>query len=96
MITAYEFKNAFRADTSFDRKNDLAWYNLQSQWVVVTYTHKDKWMGPAVPSYKGNKMPNIIQSCDQIAFEIIAYGMSITRGLNVSSYDTVPLICRLM
>jgi len=80
----------FRADTSFDRKNDLAWYNLQSQWIVVTYTHKDKWNGP-IPSYKGNKMPEFISKLrSKSPLKIIAYGMSITRGLNVSSYDSVP------
>src|ERR1700730_16367918 len=47
----------YRADTSFDRKTDLAWFNLQSQWVTVTYTHDDEWNGPLL-LYKGNKMPN--------------------------------------
>ncbi len=39
-------KMLFRADTSFDKKNNLAWFNLQSQWIVVTYIHNDKWAGP--------------------------------------------------
>jgi lysophospholipase L1-like esterase len=82
-------KMPFRADTSFDTKNNLAWYNLQSQWVVVTYTHKDKWNGP-VPSYKGGSMPKTIAKLkSKSALKIVAYGMSITRGLDVSSYDTV-------
>jgi len=49
----------FTVDTSFDTKKDLAWYNLQSQWVVVTYTHADKWDGP-VPVYKGDKIPRVL------------------------------------
>ncbi len=49
----------FRADTSFDAKKDLAWFNTQSQWVVVTYMHHDKWDGP-VPVYKGDRIPNVI------------------------------------
>jgi hypothetical protein len=80
----------FRADTSFDTKKDLAWYNLQSQWVVVTYTHHDQWDGP-VPQYKGNRMPIVMGKLKaKMPVKIAAYGMSITRGMDVSSYDTVP------
>lgn len=80
----------FKADTSFDRKTDLAWFNSQSQWVVVTYTHHDKWAGP-VPQYKGAAMPHTIAKLKaKQPLKIAAYGMSITRGLDVSSYDDVP------
>ncbi len=86
----------FRADTSFDTKKDFAWYNLQSQWVVVTYTHKDLWTGP-VPGYKGDRMPHTMRRLEEMIrlpvhspFRIVAFGMSITRGLNVSSYDSTP------
>ncbi|MDB5134982.1 MAG: hypothetical protein JWP37_1585 [Mucilaginibacter sp.] len=80
----------FRNDTSFDTKKDLAWFNLQSQWVVVTYTHHDKWDGPT-PIYKGDRMPYVMAKLKAKApLKIIAYGMSITRGMDVSSYDTVP------
>jgi lysophospholipase L1-like esterase len=79
----------FKADTSFDRKTDLAWFNDQSQWVVVTYTHHDSWDGP-VPQYKGGAMPRTIEKLKtKQPLKIAAYGMSITRGLDVSSYDTV-------
>lgn len=86
----------FRADTSFDTKKDFAWYNLQSQWVVVTYTHKDPWTGP-VPEYKGDRMPHTMRRLEEMIrlpvrspLRIVAFGMSITRGLNVSSYDSTP------
>jgi lysophospholipase L1-like esterase len=79
----------FRADTSFDTKKDLAWFNLQSQWVVVTYTHHDKWDGP-VPVFKGSKVPGIIAKLKaKKPVKIIALGMSITRGMDVSGYDGV-------
>ncbi|HTI12697.1 MAG TPA: SGNH/GDSL hydrolase family protein [Puia sp.] len=79
----------FRADTSFDKKN-LAWYNLQSQWVTVTYTHKDAWTGP-VPAYKGDRLPRTMTRLrTHSPLRIVAFGMSITRGLNVSSYDSTP------
>jgi hypothetical protein len=78
----------FKTDSSFDR-HDLAWYNLQSQWVVVTYTHKDKWNGPS-PAYRGEMMPGTLAKLkSKSSLRIVAYGMSITRGMNTSGYDTV-------
>jgi hypothetical protein len=78
----------YRADTSFDRK-DLAWYNLQSQWVVVSYTHHDRWQGP-VPVYSGARLPRVEERLKAGAsVKIVAYGMSITRGMDVSGYDGV-------
>jgi hypothetical protein len=80
----------YRADTSFDSKKDLAWYNIQSQWVVITYTHHDKWKGQ-VPVYKGMQLPNTLAKLrTKKPLIIAAYGMSITRGMDVSSYDTLP------
>ena len=79
----------FWADTSFDKK-DLGWYNIQSQWVVITYTHHDNWDGLA-PVYKGDNMPHVMAKLKAGSpLKIAAYGMSITRGLDVSSYDDVP------
>jgi len=78
----------FRADTSFNKK-DLDWFNIASQWVVVTYTHHDKWNGP-VPHYKGNLLPHTIAKLkSKSPLKIEAYGMSITRGMNVSGYDSI-------
>ena len=75
---------------SFFPKNDLAWYNLQSQWIVVTYVHKDKWNG-SVPSFKGQEMPNTLQKLTSHSpLRIVATGMSITRGMDMSGYDKVP------
>lgn len=80
----------FRADTSFYTKKTLAWYNLQSQWVVVTYIHHDQWNGP-VPQYKGERMPHVMGKLKaKMPIKIVAFGMGITRGMDVSSYDTVP------
>lgn len=78
----------FRPDSSFDKK-DLAWYNLQSQWVVVTYTHHDKWKGP-VPAYSGDRLPRLMARLRSgLPVTVAAYGMSITRGMDVSGYDGV-------
>jgi len=80
----------FRADTSFDTKKDLAWFNTESEWVVVTYAHHDAWSGP-VPAYKGDQMPHSIAKLRaKKPLTIVAYGMSITRGMDVSGYDTIP------
>lgn len=79
----------WRADSSFDRK-DLAWYNLQSQWVVVSYVHHDRWKGP-VPEYSGERLPRLMEKLHSgQPATIVAYGMSITRGMDVSGYDGVP------
>jgi len=80
----------YRTAASFDTKNDLAWYNLQSQWVTVTYTHHDRWTGP-IPSCKGQQLPRLHQKLTAgQPVTIVAYGMSITRGMDVSGYDNVP------
>jgi lysophospholipase L1-like esterase len=82
-------KMAYSADSSFDRVKDLAWYNLQSRWVVVTYTHHDKWAGP-VPVYKGDRLPGVVGRLRAgKPVTVVAYGMSITRGLDVSGFDGV-------
>jgi lysophospholipase L1-like esterase len=76
----------YRADTSFSHKN-FAWFNIQSQWIAVTYTHHDKWDG-VKPEYKGDDMPNTLAKLkSKTPMTIVAYGMSITRGMNVSGYD---------
>jgi lysophospholipase L1-like esterase len=79
----------FRADSSFDSRKNLAWYILQSQWVVVSYTHHDKWPGP-VPLYSGDRLPRLMERLRSgRPVTIVAYGMSITRGMDVSGYDRV-------
>jgi hypothetical protein len=44
-----------------------------------------------VPAYKGDKLPEVMSRLKSGSpIRILAYGMSLTRGLNVSGYDTVP------
>lgn len=75
---------------SFFSDKDLAWFNIQSQWVLVTYIHAGHWKGP-VPSYKGNNLPKTMAKLRaKKPLTIVAYGMSITRGMDVSGYDKVP------
>jgi GDSL-like Lipase/Acylhydrolase family len=78
----------WRADSSFDKK-DLAWFDLQSQWVVVSYVHSDRWRGP-VPVYSGERLTRVMGRLHAGGrVTIVAYGMSITRGMDVSGYDGV-------
>lgn len=78
----------YKSDTSFDSR-DVAWYNLQSQWVVVTYIHHDHWDGP-FPAYKAKNLPHTLAKLKaKSPLKIVAFGMSITRGMDVSNYDWV-------
>jgi hypothetical protein len=71
------------SDTSFSDK-DLAWYDIQSKWIVVTYVHRDRWKG-LVPAFKGQDMPNTIGKLTSGGpLKIVACGTSITRGMDVS------------
>ena len=80
----------FKADTFFNTKNNFAWYNLQSQWIIVTYTHQDNWEGPT-PEYKGDKMPNTLAKLRAGSpVNVVAYGSSITRGMAGSGYSNTP------
>lgn len=79
----------WQADSSFDKK-DLAWFNDQSRWVVVSYVHHHRWKGP-VPEYSGARLPRLMEKLRSgKPVTIVAYGMSITRGMDVSGYDGVP------
>lgn len=76
------------ADTFFEKHN-AAWYDIQSKWVVITYTTKEKWKGPT-PVFRGKGLPlSLARLQDRKPLKIVAYGMSITRGMNVSGYDSV-------
>lgn len=76
-------------DSSFDRQHNLAWYDLQSQWAMVTYTHHNDWQAP-IPPFKGQLLPSTLNKLSHHQpLTILAYGMSITRGMDVSGYDSV-------
>jgi lysophospholipase L1-like esterase len=72
-----------------DHKN-YNWNELQSKWVTVNYIpEKNSWKGPDFP-YKGDNMPKTMRKLKTgNGITIVAIGMSITRGMNVSSYDQV-------
>ena len=89
MIRTVNSSMPFSADTSF-AKTDLAWFNNQSKWVVVSYIHHDSWDG-TTPKFKGQLLPKVLAKLKSgKPLRIIAYGMSITRGMDVSGFDDVP------
>ena len=89
MIRTVNSSMPFSADTSF-AKTDLAWFNSQSKWVVVTYIHHDSWDG-TTPMFKGQLLPKVMAKLKAgKPLRILAYGMSITRGMDVSGFDDVP------
>jgi lysophospholipase L1-like esterase len=70
-------------DSEFE-KGELKWYGVGDKPVVVTYEHNDAWPGPT-PHYGGDQMPNTIQRLKAHApLTVVAYGDSITFGINVS------------
>jgi lysophospholipase L1-like esterase len=73
-----------QSDLDFSNYN---WNNLQSKWITVDYTpDRSDWKGP-VFGYKGDKMPGVMQKLkNRQPVTLVALGMSITRGLNVSGY----------
>jgi lysophospholipase L1-like esterase len=77
------------ADTAFSAEN-LAWYDIQSQWIAVTYLHRDKWTGIR-PVFQGQNMPHTMERLKSgLPLRIVASGMSITRGMDASGYRRLP------
>ena len=63
-------------------------YNIQAKWASVTYTHKGggDWRGP-MPVFKGANLPKTLAKLvSKSPLKIVATGMSITAGHNVSGY----------
>jgi acyl-CoA thioesterase-1 len=79
----------FRTDSSFD-KSDLAWYNLQSAWILVTYRPKQSWQGPRPFLRAPTLNRSLARLRSRSPLHIVVLGMSISRGMDVSGYDQVP------
>lgn len=79
----------YKCGADFPSTPELNYYNTLSSHIVVTYKHKAKWSGPCI-GYKGFNMPNTMEKLlNKSAIKIVAYGDSITRGSDVSSYNGV-------
>jgi lysophospholipase L1-like esterase len=65
---------------------EFPWTRLYGRHVFVTYEHADRWQGP-VPTYQGDRLPI---STSKRPLTVVAFGDSITLGINVSGYRNVP------
>ncbi len=71
-------------------KGDLPWTQLQGRHVFVTYSHGDIWRGP-LPSNQRLRLPETTRHlATKKPLTVVAYGDSITLGINVSGFRNVP------
>ena len=78
------------ADLPAAGRTDFPWYDIAGKQVVVSYTHDTPWRGP-VPGYQGDRLPRTVQRLTKRRpLTIVAYGDSITLGLNASGYRQEP------
>jgi len=77
------------ADTEIP-KDPFPWADLAGRHVFVTYEHSDRWSGPT-PTYQGTLLPQTLQRLKaKRPLNVVAYGDSITLGINVSGFRNVP------
>jgi lysophospholipase L1-like esterase len=66
------------------------WTELQGRHIFVTYEHKSAWKGP-IPTFQGQHLPNtIVKLKTKKPLVVVAFGDSITLGINVSGFRNVP------
>lgn len=71
-------------------KENYPWLDLTPQHLRVTYTHEDVWSGP-IPEYQGDRLPRTMAKLRRKKpLTVVAYGDSITLGINVSGFRNVP------
>lgn len=71
-------------------KGAYPWFDFTPLHLRVTYTHDDAWTGP-VPAYQGDRLPKTMAKLQaKKPLTIVAYGDSITLGINVSGFRNVP------
>ncbi|CAN5479712.1 hypothetical protein BH11ARM2_BH11ARM2_39010 [soil metagenome] len=79
-----------KMDESQFVKGEFPWTDLAGHHVKVTYTHEGAWNGP-LPRPQGNLLPNTLAKLKaKKPLTIVAYGDSITLGINVSGFLNVP------
>lgn len=72
------------------KTGEFPWTPLEGRHVFVTYTHADRWKGPT-PEYQGERLPKTVAKLSaKRPLTIVAYGDSITLGINVSGFRNVP------
>lgn len=77
------------SDSEF-AKGDLPWTRLDGRHIFVTYRHADVWKGP-VPVPQGERLPETSKRLKAgKSLKLVAFGDSITLGINVSGFRNVP------
>jgi lysophospholipase L1-like esterase len=65
---------------------DLPWYSVAGKHLAVTYTHAESWPHGLVNS-QAERLPNTVRRLKSgRPLTVVAYGDSITLGINVSGY----------
>lgn len=76
-------------DTEF-AKGQYPWTELQGHHIFVTYRHQDHWTGP-LPQFQGEYLTKTTEKlAKKKSLRIVAFGDSITLGINVSGFRNVP------
>jgi lysophospholipase L1-like esterase len=74
----------------FDKSN-LNWNNVQSKWVSVTYIPDRSHSKIHYFDFKADMLPNVYEKLrNKKPLRIMALGMSITRGYDMSGYCNIP------
>ncbi len=72
------------------KTGEYPWTELQGRHVYVSYEHEDLWKGH-VPNYQGDHLTQTVQKLEsKKPLTVVAYGDSITLGINVSGFRNVP------
>jgi lysophospholipase L1-like esterase len=67
-------------------KDKYPWFEANGRHLLVTYDHRLKWDGP-IAEPQGSRFPNVMAKLKRRErLRVVAYGDSITHGLDVSSY----------
>lgn len=71
-------------------KLEFPWLSVAGRHVLVTYEHDDPWQGP-IPPFCGDQLPRTLEKLkSHRPVTIVAYGDSITQGIDVSGYRQAP------
>ena len=86
-LLANKVDNAIQSNQYIKNGRPSGLIYKQSKWINVTYIpDRSNWQGPYF-GYKGHLLPKTIAKLKgKQPLKIVAHGMSITRGLNVSGY----------
>ena len=71
-------------------KGEFPWTDLRGRHVAVTYEHDDAWTGPVPDDQRARLTRTVARLRARRPLRVVAYGDSITHGMNVSGLRGVP------